>query len=120
MSLHEALRELTPDGRLLFATRCARLFAYGLVSVVLVLYLSALVLTDGRIGVLLTMTLLGDIVISLAITTTADRVGRRTMLSVGAVLMVFAGAFFVLTNNFWWLLVSATIGVISPSGYEVG
>ena len=47
-------RELTPDGWLLFATRCARLFAYGLVSVVLVLYLSALGLTDARIGVLLT------------------------------------------------------------------
>ncbi len=113
-------RELTRDGWLLFATRCARLFAYGLVSVVLVLYLSALGLTDGRIGVLLTMTLLGDIVISLAITTTADRVGRRTMLSVGAILMVFAGAFFALTSNFWWLLVAATIGVISPSGNEVG
>ena len=32
-------RYLTVDGRLLFATRLARLFAYGFLSVVLALYL---------------------------------------------------------------------------------
>ena len=45
-------RTLTPDGRLLFVTRCARLFAYGLLAVVLVLYLSEVGLDDGRIGLL--------------------------------------------------------------------
>src|SRR3954452_9318930 len=35
-----ALRNLTPDGWLLFFTRFARLFAYGALSVVLVLYLT--------------------------------------------------------------------------------
>ena len=48
----EALRALTPDGRLLFATRCARLFAYGMLSVVLVLYLKAVGLSEDRIGLL--------------------------------------------------------------------
>ena len=54
----EAPRPLTPDGRLLFATRSARLFAYGLVSVVLVLYLAEVGLSEQQIGLLLTLTLL--------------------------------------------------------------
>ena len=37
-----------------------------------------------------------------------------------AVLMVFAGILFALTRNFALLLFAATVGVISPSGYEVG
>jgi MFS family permease len=113
-------RALTADGRRLFATRCARLFAYGLFSVVLVLYLSALGLSEGQIGLLLTLTLLGDTAISLWLTTTADRIGRRRMLLVGSVLMVSAGLVFALTRNFWLLLLAATVGVISPSGNEVG
>ena len=43
-----ALCSLTPDGWLLFATRCVRLFAYGLLSVILVLYLAALGLSNAR------------------------------------------------------------------------
>jgi MFS family permease len=34
--------------------------------------------------------------------------------------MVFAGILFAMTRDFVFLLVAATIGVISPSGYEVG
>src|SRR5262249_59669538 len=116
----EVFRALTSDGRLLFGTRCARLFAYGFLSVALVLYLSAVGLSDRQIGLLLTMTLLGDTVISLGITTVADRAGRRKMLIVGALLMALAGGLFAVTSNFWWLLLAATIGVISPTGGEVG
>ena len=108
------------DGYLLFSTRIARLFAYGFLSVVLVLYLAQVGLSEVQIGLLLTLTLVGDTAISLWITTHADRVGRKRMLIVGAGLMLFAGIPFALTRNFVSLLVAATIGVISPSGYEVG
>ena len=111
---------LTADGWLLFGTRCCRLFAYGFVSVVLILYLVEVGLTEGEIGLLLTLTLLGDTAVSLWITTTADRRGRRRMLIIGGLLMVFAAVLFVLTDNFWLLLLAATVGVISPSGNEVG
>jgi MFS family permease len=111
---------LTRDGWLLFGTRCARLFAYGLFSVVLVLYLSASGLSDARIGLLLMLTLLGDTVISFWLTTMADRFGRKRTLLTGAFLMVCAGVVFAVTSDFWWLLLAATVGVISPSGNEVG
>jgi len=115
-----SLRTLPADGRLLFATRTARLFAYGFLSVVLALYLVQVGLGEEQIGLLLTLTLIGDTAISLWITTNADRIGRRRMLLAGAGLMIFAGVLFAVTHDFWLLLLAATIGVISPSGNEVG
>src|SRR6201981_2888891 len=53
-------------------------------------------------------------------TTTADHVGRRGILIAGAALMLFAGVLFALTDRVELLLIAAIIGVISPSGYEVG
>jgi MFS family permease len=114
------MRGLTRDGYVLFATRIERMFAYGFLSVVLVLYLAERGLSETLIGVLLSLTLLGDTAISLWITTTADRIGRRRMLILGALLMVFAGTIFAFTNNVILLIIAAIIGVISPSGYEVG
>jgi MFS family permease len=111
---------LTRDARLLFTTRTLRMFGYGLVSVVLVLYLAALGLRDASIGLLLTLTLAGDAAISLWLTTHADRVGRRRVLLVGALLMAVAGIGFAATDVFVILAAAATIGVISPSGNEVG
>ncbi len=106
--------------RLLFATRIVRMFAYGLLSVVLALYLAQLGLTEPQIGLLFSLTLAGDAVISLWITTNADRIGRKRMLLAGAVLMVLAGVAFAITDNYIVLLIAAIIGVISPSGKEVG
>ena len=108
------------DVVLLFASRCVRLFAYGFLSVVLVLYLKSLGLTESSIGLLITLTLLGDAVISLGLTSWADRLGRRRMLLIGSILMLFAAALFATTGEFHWLVLAATVGVISPSGNEVG
>ena len=115
-----ALRVLNSDGWLLFATRSIRLFAYGGLSVVLVLYLVSLGLSESGVGLLLTATLLGDTLISLYLTTQADRIGRRHMLIIGAALMAGAGIVFGFTARFWLLVIAGTIGVISPSGQEVG
>src|SRR5512133_2404071 len=89
-------------------------------SVVLVLHLSAVGLSERQAGLLLTLTLAGDAILSLWITTHADRGGRRRMLLVGAGLMIFAGALFASTTSFALLLVAATLGIMSPSGNEVG
>jgi MFS family permease len=116
----QALRSLTPDGRLLFTTRMIRLFAYGLVSVILALYLVEVGLDEGGVGLLLSLTLAGDAVISLWITTRADRIGRRRMLMVGAALMILAGLTFGFSSSFIVLTLAAIVGTISPSGNEVG
>ena len=87
MTLPNALHRLTRDAWLLFASRFIRLFAYGALSIVLVLYLVGLGLTESQTGLLLTSTLVGDTLVSLYLTTRADRIGRRRMLIVGAMLM---------------------------------
>src|SRR5512135_195573 len=118
--LPATLRVLTPDAWLLFVTRFTRLFAYGSLSVILVFYLVGLGLSEPQTGLVLTLTLAGDIVISLFLSTRADRVGRRRMLVAGAVLMALAGLAFAFTSNLLFLIIAGTIGVISPSGNEVG
>ena len=115
-----ALHRLTRDAWLLFATRFIRLFAYGGLSVVLVLYLVGLGLSESQTGLLLTSTLIGDTFVSVYLTTRADRIGRRRMLIVGATLMAAAGMAFAFTSQLWLLVIAGTIGVISPSGQEVG
>jgi MFS family permease len=104
----------------LFSTRIIRLFCYGFLSVVLALYLSRAGLAEGQIGLLLSLTLAGDAGISLWLTTAADRFGRKRTLVVGALLMLGAGAVFLLTRDVVILMAAAIVGVISPSGNEIG
>jgi MFS family permease len=115
-----SLRGLDRDGRLLFTTRVLRMFGYGFLAVVLVLYLDALGLDAPTIGVVLTLTLIGDTAISLWLTTRADRIGRRRVLVAGSLLMVGAGVVFATATAVPLLILAATIGVISPTGNEVG
>ncbi len=120
MAVTTLTKGITRDAAVLFTARTVRLFAYGFLSVVLVLYLDQAGFSTPAIGLLLTLTLIGDTLMSLWITTQADRIGRKRMLLVGAALMLGAGIVFALTRNYVFLVLAATIGVISPSGNEVG
>ena len=108
------------DITILFSTRIIRLFCYGFLSIILALYLAEAGFTEAQIGLLFTLTLLGDALISLWLTTSADRFGRKRTLIIGALLMAGAGAAFVLTRNAALLITAAILGVISPSGNEIG
>lgn len=108
------------DLRLLFTTRMARMFAYGFLAVILALYLTQLGLTEAQVGLLFGLTLAGDAAISLWLTTNADRLGRKRMLLAGAALMLLAGLVFAINQDYVLLTIAAIIGVISPSGNEVG
>jgi MFS family permease len=108
------------DVRLLFTARTVRLFAYGFLSVILALYLASVGLDEKEIGLLFTFTLLGDAVVSLWITTNADRLSRKRMLLLGAALMTASGLVFALTSNIVLLAAASIVGVISPSGKEIG
>ncbi|MBV5347267.1 MFS transporter, partial [bacterium] len=108
------------DITLLFSTRIIRLFCYGFLSVVLALYLTETGFTEKMVGLLFTLTLAGDAGITLWLTTHADRFGRRKTLLIGALLMLGAGGVFIVTHNIIILMAAAIIGVISPSGNEIG
>jgi len=108
------------DITILFSARIIRLFCYGFLSVVLALYLAEAGLAETQIGMLFTLTLAGDAAITLWLTTSADRFGRKKTLIVGALLMAGAGVGFVLTRNIFLLMLAAILGVISPGGNEIG
>lgn len=102
------------DTKFLCAQRFIRLFAYGGSTIVLVLYLRSLGISDERIGAFMTFTLWGDVVISFALTLVADALGRKVILASGALLMAGSGIVFATNGNYWILLIAAIFGVISP------
>ncbi|KAK3115508.1 hypothetical protein LTR53_005084 [Teratosphaeriaceae sp. CCFEE 6253] len=108
------------DVYLLLLARFARMFAYGSSTLILALYLAALGHSDVKIGLFMTLTLVGDVAISLALTVVADSLGRRRILIMGALLMTVSGIVFATVTSYWMLLLAAVVGVISPSGNEIG
>lgn len=108
------------DVHVLLLTRGIRMFAYGSSTLVLALYFAELGFSDTKIGLFMTLTLIGDVGLSLLLTLVADSLGRRKILVVGGMLMTVSGVVFATATNYWLLLLVAVVGVISPSGNEIG
>jgi MFS family permease len=102
------------DVKLLCLQRFVRLFAYGASTLVLVLYLQTLGISKTKIGLFMTLTLVGDVCISFVLTLVADKLGRKAILAMGALMMVGSGIVFALCESYWVLLAAAIFGVISP------
>lgn len=123
-AVHKVLEELglvslyqsTKDIKILCVQRFIRLFAYGASTLVLVAFLRELGISTTRVGLFMTLTLSGDIVVSFLLALFADGVGRRAVLALGAILMTASGIVFATSSNYWVLLAAAILGVISP-GY---
>ncbi len=111
---------LSRDGWLLFITCGVRSFAYGFLSVILGLYLDSAGLSPGTIGWIFTAALAGGAVMTILVTSVADRFGRGIFLIIGAILMALAGCVFAVSHDPIFLAIAAIFGTISPSGKEVG
>ncbi|GAA97349.1 uncharacterized protein L969DRAFT_94407 [Mixia osmundae IAM 14324] len=105
---------------LLLFSRFVRMFAFGSIAPILVLHLRLLGFPDKLVGQFLSLTLLGDVLVSLTVTWTADKLGRRKLLAAGSLLFGMSGVVFALSTDFVPLLIAAVLGVISVSGNEVG
>jgi MFS family permease len=108
------------DVYIIILARYLRLVAFGAIALILAVYFEELGFSDAQIGLFMTLTLLGDVVVSLLLTSVADSLGRRLTLFLGAAAMAVSGAVFALTNNYVALLLAAIVGVISPTGNEIG
>lgn len=104
------------DIYILFITRCMRMFSYGAISVIFLQYLLKKGLSEIDSSYLQVLITIGDIIISIYLTTQADRLGRKKTLIVGAMLKIFTGLFYAYSNNFWILALSGALGVISVTG----
>ncbi|KIV81891.1 hypothetical protein PV11_04041 [Exophiala sideris] len=116
VSIHNTGR----NAYLIILARTCRMFAYGTNSLILAIFFSALEFSDHKIGLFMTLTLLGDVFLGTFLTLVADRVGRRKVLMGGSFLMVFSGVIFAVSENFWILLLAAILGVISVTGGDFG
>src|SRR5438105_12193793 len=107
------------DAQRLLFVKSLRAFADGLVSVILPVYL--LRLGDGAFGVgaIVTSTLLGSALLTLAVGIFAHRFPGRRILLGACILMAATGAAFALTRSFWPLLIVAFVGTINPSAGDV-
>ena len=84
------------------------------------LFLSTLRIPDYQIGLLITLTLLGDVFVSGFLTFVADQWGRRKSLIGASSLMVASGMVFTFSDDFWTLLAAAAVGVMSTTGGDSG
>jgi len=116
----QALYQTGLDAHLIILSRSSRMLAYGGSSLILALFFSSLHVPDARIGLFMTLTLAGDVALSLGLALIADRVGRRRILKTGSVLMILSGVVFALCENYWILLGAAILGVISATGGDFG
>ena len=109
----------TEDAKYLLLTRALRGFADGLVSVLLVGYLTRLGFTPFRVGALVTGTLLGSAALTMAVGLAGQSLGRRRVLLVAALLMFATGLGFAALSAFWPLLLVAVVGTLNPTAGDV-
>jgi MFS family permease len=109
----------TSDAALLVETRALRALGDGVVSVILASYLTAVGLSDVRIGVVITATLLGSAALTLGVGLRAYNCPRRKLLRSVSMLMVVTGLGFAAFTSFWPLVIVGAIGTMNPSSGDV-
>lgn len=111
---------ISRDGKLILGARIVRTFSYGFLSIILAIYLHLMGFNEILIGFVLTATLVNSVIFNLFSSVYADRIGRKKMLILYAVLMVISAMIFFFTNNYIALIIAALIGTINVTGSEVG
>lgn len=105
--------------RRVVAGRAVRGFADGFVSVLLAQYLTGLGFSPVEVGAIVTGTLLGSAVLTLAFGLHAHRTSLRTLLLVATGVMAATGIGFATVIWFWPLLLIAIVGTLNPSAGDV-
>ena len=108
------------DRRLIYATSTARAFAFGLISVVLGLYLAELGFSSVRVGLLLTATLVGASALTFIVSLFGDRFGRRRSLAVFTLMIGLGSLAYALFPRYPVLLITGLLGAISATGKDRG
>ncbi len=111
---------LSREGKLLLTVRIVRTFAYGFLSIILAIYLKLIGFDEILIGIVLSATLVNSVIFTLVASFYADKIGRRKILIIYALLMSVSGAIFLVTNNYIALIAAALIGTINVTGSETG
>src|SRR6266487_3108191 len=106
------------DAWLILVMRGLRSLAYGVLAVLLGVSLAGEGFSPAAIGLLITVSLVGDVVGTYLIGLFADTWGRRSTLVFLALLMAGTGAIFGLVRSYPVLLVAAFFGTLGTSASE--
>lgn len=104
--------------RLILVMRGLRSLAYGLLAVLLGVALTDEGFSPVAIGILITVSLIGDMVGTYVIGLVADTWGRRRVLALLSLLMAGTGIVFGLTSRYPLLLIAAFFGTLGTSASE--
>ncbi len=108
------------NARLLYLARGIRGFGDGFATIILPAYLSAIGYDPVRIGFVLTSSLLGTAVFTLAIAIIAPRYDLRTLMLGGTALMALTGLAFPSFKHIALIVFVAFVGTINPSTGDLG
>jgi len=108
-----------PDAGLLLWARGLRAFGDGFVSLLLPFYLTLLGFGAFEVGLIVTATLLGSGLMTLAVGMIAHRHSNRSLLLAAAVLMMVTGVAMLFARDFWPLFVVAFVGTLNPASGDV-
>lgn len=106
------------DTRLILVMRGLRQLAYGLLAVLLGVALADEGFSSVAIGILITVSLVGDMAGTYLIGIITDAWGRRRVLALLALLMAGTGVVFGLISNYPVLLVAAFFGTLGTTASE--
>ena len=105
---------------LLYAARGVRGFGDGFATITLPAYLIAIGYDPVRIGLVVAASLLGTAVLTLAIGAIAPRYDLRTLMLLGALLMILTGLAFPNFRNIAVIAFIGFVGSINPSAGDLG
>src|SRR5947209_4522296 len=117
----EDKRDRRAPARLILLMRGLRQFCYGLLAVILGVWLAEEGFSPAAIGILITVSLVGDMAGTYVIGLFADRWGRRrtlALLALLALLMAATGAVFGLVSSYAVLLIAAFFGTLGTTASE--
>lgn len=101
------------DARRLILANSARMLGYGMLDVMMALYLSELGFDPLRIGFLLTATLMGSALLNFAVVAIAARSSRRAAYAVAHLAMLFVGILIITQRSFLAFLLAGLSGTLN-------
>lgn len=113
---------ISRDGKLIILARGLRILAQGFLAVLLVIYLRKIGFSLVQTGTLLSIGVAGSAILALAVSLIAEKVGRRRLLVIFALLSAASGLALILSDSFLLLALFAFLGSITgtagagPSG----
>jgi MFS family permease len=100
--------------------KAVRTIGFGAVSVVLALFLMEKGFSPAEVGILFSLTLLEDALVTTLASVLAGKIGMRNVLLLSSLAILLGGFAIAFAPLKWMLSLAVIFGVISPAGYEGG